>query len=132
MIDAVEALGNDVPGVGGGITFDSYGGVIRQLAPGDTAFVHRDAIACAQYSVTYGSANPSPSLVAGARSWLDQTQTSFAPYAEGSYQNYIDPTLPNWAQAYYGTNLPRLMQVKKAYDPNNVFHFAQSIPLASH
>ncbi len=45
MIDAVEALGNDVPGVGGGITFDSYGGVISQLAAGDTAFVHRDAIA---------------------------------------------------------------------------------------
>ncbi len=129
MIDAVEALGNDVPGVGGGITFDSYGGVISQLAAGDTAFVHRNAIACAQYSVTYGSANPSQSLVTGAESWLDHTQTSFAPYAQGSYQNYIDPTLPNWAQAYYGTNLPRLMQVKKAYDPSNVFHFAQSIPL---
>ena len=131
MIDAVEALGNDVPGVGGGITFDSYGGAISQLGAGDTAFVHRDAIACAQYSVTYGSASPAPSVVAGARSWLDQTQTSFTPYAAGSYQNYIDPTLPNWAQAYYGTNLPRLMQVKKAYDPGNVFRFAQSIPLPS-
>jgi hypothetical protein len=131
MIDAVEALGNDVPGVGGGITFDSYGGAINEVAPGATAFVHREAIACAQYSVTYATATPSPSVVTGAKSWLDQTERSFAPYARGSYQNYIDPTLPNWAQAYYGDNLPRLMQVKKSYDPGNVFHFAQSIPLPS-
>src|SRR6185437_4589136 len=67
MIDAVEALGNDVPGVGGGITFDSYGGVINMVAPDATAFVHRDAIACAQYSVTYATATPPPSVVAGAK-----------------------------------------------------------------
>jgi FAD/FMN-containing dehydrogenase len=132
MINAVESLGSTVPGVGGGITFDSYGGVISQVAVRDTAFVHRDAIACAQYSVTYPDAGPSPAVVAGARSWLDQTQSSFAPYARGSYQNYIDPTLPVWAQAYYGVNLSRLMGVKKSYDPDDVFHFAQSIPLPGH
>jgi hypothetical protein len=129
IISAVESLGNEVPGVGGGITFDSYGGVINQVSAAETAFVHREAIACAQYSVTYASASPSPSVVAGAQSWLSQTESTFAPYAQGSYQNYIDPTLPNWTQAYYGANLPRLMAVKKSYDPDNVFHFKQSIPL---
>jgi hypothetical protein len=132
MISAVEGLASAAPGVGGGIVFDSYGGVINEVAPGDTAFVHRGAIACAQYSVTYGSPNPAPALVAGARSWLDQTQSGFAPYAQGSYQNYIDPSLPNWAQAYYGANLPRLMKVKAAYDAHDAFHFAQSIPLPAH
>ena len=129
VISAVEALGTDVPGVGGGIVFDSYGGVINELAPGDTAFVHRGAIACAQYSVTYASASPSPAVVAAARNWLEQTQASFAPYAQGAYQNYIDPTLPDWAEAYYGTNLPRLREVKGVYDADDAFHFAQSIPL---
>ncbi len=129
MIAAVEALGTDVPSVGGAIVFDSYGGVINHVAPGDTAFVHRDAIACAQYSVTYPSANPTPTVAAAARSWLEQTQSSFAPYAHGAYQNYIDPTLPDWAEAYYGANLPRLREVKRAYDADDVFHFAQSIPL---
>jgi FAD/FMN-containing dehydrogenase len=129
VISAVEALAGSVPGVGGGIVFDSYGGAIGQMAPGDTAFVHRRAIACAQYSVSYPNGSPSPAVVAAARSWLDQTQHSFAPYARGSYQNYIDPTLPNWAEAYYGTNLARLKKVKGIYDPDDVFHFAQSIPL---
>jgi FAD/FMN-containing dehydrogenase len=132
MIDAVEALAGEVPGGGGGITFDSYGGVINQLAPGDTAFVHRNAVACAQYSVTYASGSPSAPVAAAAKSWLEQTQSSFTPYAEGAYQNYMDPTLPNWADAYYGTNLARLREVKGAYDPDDTFHFAQSIPLPSH
>jgi FAD/FMN-containing dehydrogenase len=129
LLDAVDALGGDVPGVGGGIVFDSYGGVINQVAADATAFVHRDAVACAQYSITYPTSSPSPSVMAAAQSWLVQTQTAFAPYARGSYQNYIDPTLPHWARAYYGTNLARLMKVKGVYDPDDVFHFAQSIPL---
>jgi FAD/FMN-containing dehydrogenase len=129
LLSAVESLGAEVPGVGGGIVFDSYGGVINQTPADATAFVHRDAVACAQYSITYPTASPSSSVMAAAQQWLEQTQTAFAPYARGSYQNYIDPTLPDWAQAYYGTNLPRLMKVKGAYDPDDVFHFAQSIRL---
>jgi FAD/FMN-containing dehydrogenase len=129
LIDAVDALAADVPGVGGGIVFDGYGGVINQVPAAGTAFVHRDAIACAQYSVSYASAMPAPSVVAAARNWLGQTQSALAPYARGSYQNYIDPTLPDWAQAYYGSNLPRLRKVKGVYDPDDFFRFAQSVPL---
>ena len=129
LIDAVESLGATAPQVGGGIVFDGYGGVINQVAADTTAFVHRDAIACAQYSVTYPNGSPPASVSAAVRSWLDATQTTFAPYAHGAYQNYIDPTLPNWAEAYYGTNLPRLSRVKSRYDPDDLFHFAQSIPL---
>ncbi|HEX3793391.1 MAG TPA: FAD-binding oxidoreductase [Acidimicrobiales bacterium] len=125
VISAVEAL--EVPAAGGGVVFDGYGGTISTLGSGDTAFVHRDAIACAQYSVNFNSAAGAD--LGGARDWLAHTQSTFAPYAEGSYQNYIDPTLTDWAQAYYGANLPRLRQVKAVYDPDDTFHFAQSIPL---
>jgi len=132
IIQAVESLASEVSGVGGGIVFDGYGGLINQVAPAETAFVHRHAVACAQYSVTFGAAPPSPSSVAAAHAWLTQTEKAFAPYATGSYQNYIDPTLPGWATAYYGTNLSRLSRIKARHDPSDLFHFAQSVPLHSH
>jgi len=45
--------------------------------------------------------------------------------------NYIDPTLTaaEWQSQYFGQNINRLMQIKAAYDPNQVFKFPQSIPL---
>jgi hypothetical protein len=108
--------------------FDGYGGVINQVGASDTAFVHRNAVSCAQYSVTYASTPPSQSAKSAAADWLQELQQTFEPSTQGSYQNYIDPTLSDWQQAYYGSNAARLRQVKRVYDPEDVFHFAQSIP----
>ncbi len=52
------------------------------------------------------------------------------PYVSASaYQNFIDRTQPDWQHAYYGENFQRLTEVKRAYDPDDVFSFEQSIPL---
>jgi FAD/FMN-containing dehydrogenase len=45
----------------------------------------------------------------------------------GAYVNYIDASMPNWAQAYYGDNLIRLRQVAQRYDPDRLFTFPQAI-----
>ena len=111
---------------GGGVLFDAYGGAINRIGATDTAFAHRDKLACLQYVA--------PLLtVAGAganRAWLDELYTAMRPYVSGyAYQNYIDPQLSDWQHAYYGANLNRLVGVKTAYDPTNVFAFAQGIPI---
>jgi FAD/FMN-containing dehydrogenase len=128
IVSALSSLPASLPGAGGGVVFDGYGGAINQVAASETAFVHRNAVSCAQYSITYASTPPSQNAASAAAAWLQDLHQVFEPETQGSYQNYIDPTLADWQQAYYGSNLPRLRQVKRRYDPDDVFHFAQSIP----
>jgi FAD/FMN-containing dehydrogenase len=112
---AIEARGK----ASGALLVDAYGGAINRVQKTATAFVHRDQLASVQ---TFSAGG------ADARAWVNSTRASIAPATSGfSYQNYIDPDLANWQHAYYGTNLPRLQQVKRRYDPGNLFRFAQSI-----
>jgi hypothetical protein len=125
---AVEHLHETVPTLGGGMVFDAYGGAINAVDPAATAFVHRQALCGIQTSASWGPGTD-PATVGAAQGWLQQTASAMAPFGNGAaYQNYIDPTLADWAQAYYGSNLPRLVAVKHRYDPDDFFHFAQSIP----
>jgi FAD/FMN-containing dehydrogenase len=113
----------------GGIGLDSYGGAINRIAPDATAFIHRDAQFSAQYTANW-KADAQDSVITANYSWLNDLWQRMRPYASGAaYQNYVDPDLSNWQQAYYGANLPRLQQIKASYDPGDFFHFAQSIPL---
>jgi len=111
MIAAVEHPG------GGDLLCDAYGGAISRVAPTATAFVHRDPLFCIQY---YG---------AGASAdWIEQAWTKLHPFVSGmAYQNYIDPALNGWAQAYYGENLGRLLATRMRVDPHHFFNFPQAI-----
>jgi len=129
IVDAVERLKSDAPTLGGALAFDAYGGVINRIASDATAFVHRDALACIQATYSW-SAYTSAAELAGGAAWLTWLGAEVFDAVTGAYQNYIDPTLTDWRRAYYGSNLERLVKVKRDYDPENRFHFAQSIPLA--
>ena len=108
IVSALSNLPTMLPGAGGGVVFDGYGGMINQTAASETAFVHRNAVACAQYSITYPAAHPIRTRPRRRRRGSTTCTTLFSPVTQGSYQNYIDPTLTDWQQAYYGANLPRL------------------------
>jgi hypothetical protein len=126
FVATVNDLIQTLPHLGGGVAFDALGGAINAVKPSDTAFVHRNAIAGIQASVATGA---SESGAEQGRTWLAHFASSVTSYVDGqAYQNYIDPTLVDWQQAYYGTNLGRLVSVKARHDPDDVFHFAQSIP----
>jgi FAD/FMN-containing dehydrogenase len=103
---------------GATLILDSYGGVIDGVAPGATAFVHRNA----RFSVQIIS------YAAGAAGQVRRARQSVSRYGDGqAYQNYADPALSGALRAYYGDNLPRLRRIKAAVDPENRFRPTQGI-----
>jgi FAD/FMN-containing dehydrogenase len=112
-----------------GVELNSWGGAIARVPASATAFVHRDARFLAIYGTTWDHRDGAARIAAN-RAWLERFYARMRPFASGyAYQNLIDPQLATWRHAYYGANLPRLVAVKRRYDPHGFFNFAQGIPL---
>ncbi|WP_405452833.1 FAD-binding oxidoreductase [Streptomyces erythrochromogenes] len=129
VLDAVRRYGAGAPRGGLGVVqFDGVcGGAVNRVAVGDTAFAHRDSAFLAQYLVYWPESAP-PAAVARHEAWLDGLWRDLRPWASGrAYQNYIDPKLIGWREAYYGPNLARLEEVRRTHDPDRLFRFPQAV-----
>ncbi len=104
------------------LLLDSLGGAVSEVAPDATAFPYRNALASAQI---YASAERGGQAATRA---VNEVRDGLGSLAGGQgYVNYIDPAMPDWANAYYGDNLARLREVADRYDPDGVFAFAQGL-----
>jgi FAD/FMN-containing dehydrogenase len=111
MIAAAEAPGS------GALLCDAYGGAISRIGADQTAFVHRGPLFCIQY---YSGV--------ATTAWVQQAWTKMRPFVSGkAYQNYMDPDLHGWEEAYYGANLARLKATRTRVDPHHYFNFPQAI-----
>ncbi|GGV53461.1 FAD-binding dehydrogenase [Streptomyces longisporoflavus] len=109
---------------GGSIALTALGGAINRVDPTATAFVHRRSRMLAQYIASWRPGTSGKP----ARAWLKTAHGAMSRHASGAaYQNYADPTLTNWREAYYGPAAPRLKKLKKQYDPKRFFDYAQAI-----
>lgn len=110
------------------LNFSGLGGAVGDPAPGDTAFVHRDALFHVGYGISLGSAAPSAEEASAAVDWATKGFTVLDPLSEGhSYINFPDQYLGGWQHAYYGSNYERLKTLKRAYDPDRLFDFPRAI-----
>jgi hypothetical protein len=114
-------------GFRGGLMLTSMGGAIAKVKPSESAFAHRQAVLSAQYLFSGPVGTPEAMVQEGAM-WVNQMRKQMRPWStNGAYLNYTDALLKDWPQAYYGDNYVALQQLKRQYDPGNVFRFAQSI-----
>ncbi|MEV7099298.1 FAD-binding oxidoreductase [Amycolatopsis sp. NPDC051045] len=104
---------------------DSGGGAIARVGVRETAFPHRTALASFQF---LRGAEPERGGEAAARRAVAAVRDGLGPeFGVTGYVNYLDPEMPDWAQAYYGVNLPRLRTVARKYDPRGIFAFPQGL-----
>ncbi len=106
---------------------DAYGGAIAAPAADATAFAHRGGtLFCLQYGCDWTNPKDAPQRLEDMREFYG----AMRPYVSGAaYVNYCDLDLADWQTAYWGQNLARLKKIKTAFDPDNIFRHAQSVPV---
>jgi FAD/FMN-containing dehydrogenase len=110
------------------LDFMPWGGVYNAVPADATAFVHRSELFQIKHAVVV---DPSASTAEKEASHRQVVRSwgSVHPFGSGRvFQNFADPELESWADAYYGGNLGRLVAVKSRYDEENFFRFDQSLP----
>ncbi|MBL4675401.1 MAG: BBE domain-containing protein, partial [Mucilaginibacter sp.] len=104
--------------------FLNCGGAVSRISPEATAFFWRSPKFYLEWNTTWtqdSEASRNLALVARTRQLLN-------PFVEGAYVNSPDQSIINFGPVYYGTNFDRLQRIKAKNDPENIFHFPQSIP----
>jgi hypothetical protein len=120
------------PGTGASadLRFFQTGGRINAIQPAATAFVHRESRWIMDVGLNWVAEDP-PVVLHRNHEWQDGFYQSMLRFSTGgAYQNFVDPSLANWQQAYYGDNLFRLRRIKTRVDPSGAFRFPQGIPPA--
>jgi FAD/FMN-containing dehydrogenase len=99
-------------------------GACHRVASDATAFGHRDA----NFSMALLAGWDDPADDEGNIAWVRDYSDAVAPHSqEGGYVNFMDDDDDGRVKANYGANYERLVEVKRKYDPDNVFHVNQNI-----
>ncbi|UHA75413.1 FAD-binding oxidoreductase [Paenibacillus sp. 481] len=101
------------------------GSAVSRVSPTATAYPHRKAETIYELSARWRDDCEQQRNIR----WVKRFRRALRPFVIGDYVNFPDLQIKNWPKAYYGVNFARLKQVKRKYDPHNVFRFAQSIPV---
>jgi hypothetical protein len=100
-----------------GISIDALGGTVRDVGAGDTAFVHRDALATVQYTATFPPGTPK-----SADAYVRGFRAAMLPHWDNhAYVNYADASITDYRAAYFGDNASRLAKARSTYDPDGFF-----------
>jgi FAD/FMN-containing dehydrogenase len=99
------------------------GGAMARVSPEETAFAHRDRRLMVALGAVYERAEEMPLHQA----WVTDFATALGTDA-GVYVNFLgDEGEARVREAYPGTTFDRLAEIKRRYDPTNLFRLNQNI-----
>lgn len=102
------------------------GGAHARVPEEMTAFGHRRDRFMVSFLAMYGGG---PEAIAEQEGWVEQSVSSVVPQRSGSYVNFLGAgeSAAAIVAAYPAATLARLRQVKRRYDPENLFSLNQNV-----
>jgi len=120
VIDAIERAESPLNMV----QIRPLGGAMARVAAEDTAFAHRDK----EFLIAVIGISMDAADAASLTAWVEAAWEKVAPYGDGVYVNFLvaegDDRI---REAYPPATYARLAEVKRRYDPDNVFRLNQNI-----
>ncbi len=100
-------------------------GAASRVGADDTAWSYRDAV----WSGVFGGIDPDPANAELVKDWATAYWEELHPYSMGGgYVNFAGADeQPDRVRATYRDHYDRLAQIKREYDPYNLFHANQNI-----
>jgi FAD/FMN-containing dehydrogenase len=125
--EAIEAHvehGSKVPAMTSTMHIYSINGACHRVASDDTAFAYRDA----NFATVIAGMWPDPAQNQANTKWVRDYYDATAPLSEeGGYINFMAGDDQGRIKANYRGNYNRLVDIKRKYDPDNLFHVNQNI-----
>jgi FAD/FMN-containing dehydrogenase len=123
-IDVVLRYAGAVPTPHCEIFLGLIGGKANSYPPNATAYPHRNVQFAMNVHGRWIEAADDAKVVAWAREFF----TAATPYAAGSvYINFLTQDETSRIREAYGPNYDRLVEIKRRYDPDNLFRFNHNI-----
>ena len=124
LFDAVIESIEKLPSPQCEIFFGAIGGATTRPAPDSTAYAHRDAMFVMNVHGRWEDSADDKRCIGWARDFFNAS-ASFA--SGGVYVNFLTADEGERVRSAYGPNYDRLAQVKRKYDPDNLFRMNQNI-----
>jgi FAD/FMN-containing dehydrogenase len=123
-IDAHLEHGPKLPAVNSTVHIYPINGACHRVAPDATAFAYRDAT----FATVIAGMWPDPAQNEDNIAWVRGFYEATAPHSEeGGYINFMAGDDQDRIRVNYRHNYNRLADVKRKYDPDNLFHLNQNI-----
>jgi FAD/FMN-containing dehydrogenase len=125
LIDTAVERFRAAPSPMNAILLEHFHGAVTRIGPSETAVPHREP----GWNLLIPSVWTDPADTDANVAWTRETFAALQPHlAARRWLNYLgDDQADDATRAAYGPNYDRLREIKRRYDPDNVFHLNHNI-----